>query len=457
MVLTRAQAAAQAAALATIQDYEPVTAIVELPGESRASEMPSGKSDQLAYLAQRSITWSAAKVPQIPVDDFIQEDGVRAQFGEAEAKISSIVDGIPTIIWQTSWRVLKGSMYLGEETSKLFKKMVQASCANTAASIKISLDAELLRSVKGMQHKIARCVEESTREYVQQLVHDLTTQVESQLEVRVQRALKPTQAELHLQARRQADATSILREQLQRHPQLSNTRERLVDEAAIKILVNEALHREVELAFECKREPQQMQITEEDRASFPAQINTTIELTVQAAATTVGDAIQTGDDEISPEDIELDRNICDAWRETYLDTQSSQDSSNEQISGRNQDQESQDLETTPSTHLQAPLQQAVAQRCNQTSDLYSNPANLVVVIQQLHIQSTDHTQRPSSARDALNSSPPPEPPIIPQRQHPVRQTRSSNRRVGVRGFVASLQQQVGQRAEAAAHRYSSRK
>ncbi|GMF35070.1 unnamed protein product [Phytophthora fragariaefolia] len=410
-----------------------------------------------------------------------QNDGVRTQFGEAEAKISSIVDGIPTIIHKVvaaKLEELKGSMHLGEETSKLLEKMVQASCANTAASIKISLDAELLRSVEGMQHKIARCVEESTREYVQQLVHDLTTQVKSQLEVRVQSALKTTQAELHLQVQRQADATSILREQLQRDTQLSNTRERLVDEAAIKTLVNVALHREMELASECKREPQQMQSTEEDRASFAAQINTTIERTVQAAATTIGDAIQTGfcrlerrarqyaeenesadysDDEMSPEDIELDQNICDAWRKTYLHTQSSQDSSNEQISGRNQDQESQDLATTPSTHLQAPLQQAVAQRCNQTSDLYTNPANLVVVIQPLHIQRTDHTQRLSSARHASNSSPPPEPPIISQRQHPVRRTRSSKRRVDCRGVVASLQQQVGQPAEAAAHRYSSRK
>ncbi|GMF37292.1 unnamed protein product [Phytophthora fragariaefolia] len=346
-------------------------------------------------------------------------------------------------------------MLVGEETSKLLEKMVQASCANKAASIKIPLEAEPLRSVEIMQHKLARRVEESTREFVQQLVHDLTTQVESQLEVRVQSALKNTQAKLHLQAQRQADATSILREQLQRPPQLSNTRERLVDQAAIKTLVNEALHRDMELASECKQEPQQMQ-----------------------TATTIGDAIQTGccslerrarqyaeenesedysDDEMSPEDIELDQNICDAWGKTYLHTQASQDSSNEQIGGRNQDQESQDVPTTPSTPLQAPLQQAVAQRCDQTSDLYSNPANLVVVIQPLHIQSTDHTQRPSSARHTLNSSPTPEPPIIPQRQHPVRRTRSSNRRVDFRGVVASLQQQVGQRAEAATHRYSSRK
>ncbi|GMF21908.1 unnamed protein product [Phytophthora fragariaefolia] len=331
-----------------------------------------------------------------------QNDGVRAQYGEAEAKISSIVDGITTIIHNVvadKLEELKGSMHLGEETSKLLEKMVQVSCANTAASIKISLDAELLRSAEEMQHKIARCVEESTRETS---------------------STSPASSGCHFNF---AGATAETYK-------LSNTRERLVDEAAIKTLVNEALHREMELASECKREPQQMQSTEEDRASFEAQIITTIERTVQAAATTIGDAIQTGfcslerrarqyaeenesenysDDEMSPEDIELDQNICDAWRKTYLHTHSSQDSSNEQISGRNQDQESQYLATTPSTHLQAPLQQAVAQRCNQTSDLYSNPANLVVVIQPLLIQSRDHTQRLSSARHALNSSPPPSP------------------------------------------------
>ncbi|GMF21906.1 unnamed protein product [Phytophthora fragariaefolia] len=64
MVLTRAQAAAQAAALATIHDSEPVTAIVELPGESRASAMPPGNSDQLTYLAQQFMVQTHALAAQ---------------------------------------------------------------------------------------------------------------------------------------------------------------------------------------------------------------------------------------------------------------------------------------------------------------------------------------------------------------------------------------------------------
>ncbi|KAJ8526143.1 hypothetical protein ON010_g15035 [Phytophthora cinnamomi] len=275
MVLTRAQAADQAAVLATIQDSEPVTAIVELSDESRVSAMPvtSASSDQLAYLAQlfmgqTHVLAAEQALLTAQIEPFVnkkfaealrevqqkshesqlmilsQNDGVRAQFEEAETKISSILDGIPTRIHRAVEDKLNDSMHPGEETSKLLEKMVQSSCAN----------AELLRSLEGMQHEIARSVEEFTRDWRP-----------------VFNVLTNTQAELHLQVQRQADATSILQERLQRHTHSSTAGERLVDEAAIKDLVKEVLHREVELASECKREPQQMKNTEEDHVSFSAQ------------------------------------------------------------------------------------------------------------------------------------------------------------------------------------------
>ncbi|GMF37254.1 unnamed protein product [Phytophthora fragariaefolia] len=328
-----------------------------------------------------------------------QNGGSRTRFEDVEANIANNLEAIPARINQVvqdQLAVLRGEMRPGEDINHLVQRMVDVSSTGAAESIKRALEAELRDARDEMQREIVSDVEGPMREYARQLVLELTAQSESQLEARiqcarinaqadvhsqnqrqsdvtsieakvcsdltaiqletrVQRALIKTQADVNFQCQRQAEATSILQEKLQRHISQTRSETLPVDEAAIKAVIPDVLRSDADQRSKLEQETQCSENptnSRPDRVDFAAQIKSTIEQSIQAAANTIGNAIKIGirdlnpitdsyrerqqlfddaededdedkDDEdeekMSTEELWLRQRIRDAWRRTYLD------------------------------------------------------------------------------------------------------------------------------------------
>ncbi|ETL47634.1 hypothetical protein L916_02635, partial [Phytophthora nicotianae] len=91
--------------------------------------------------------------------------------------------------------------------------------------------------------------EEPLRESIRSLVLDITTNAESFLEGRVQKALSNTQSELNLQVQRQADATTALREQIRKLNAQAKRQAQKSDGAALDTTVADLVRQEMEERF----------------------------------------------------------------------------------------------------------------------------------------------------------------------------------------------------------------
>ncbi|OWZ00586.1 hypothetical protein PHMEG_00028187 [Phytophthora megakarya] len=312
---------------------------LQLLESERSSQIETFVNEKLALALQEVQQESHASQMAIAT----QTDGTRARFDEIETKITSSLEAITTHIHQmvdAKFVAMQDEVGPDGNTAQLVQRLVEAASASATDDIKKTLEADLVRLRDEMQREISSGVEVPVREYVRQLVLELMDHSESKLESRIQRALMNTQAELNLQVQRQADAMSILREQLQRYrAQASNS----IDKAVIKAAIKDVLRSEdyVKAEHECENDCIRNAHGDVDHSNFAAQINSTIERSLQAAATTIASAIKAGirntdsrserssfhdleyddneeEEKMSAEDTQLEQRIQDAWRRTYF-------------------------------------------------------------------------------------------------------------------------------------------
>ncbi|GMF50522.1 unnamed protein product [Phytophthora fragariaefolia] len=440
-----------------------------------------------------------------------QNGGSRTRFEDVNANIANKLEAIPARINQVvkgQLAVLRGEMRPGEDINHLVQRMVDVPSAGAAESIKRALESELRDARDEMQREIGSGVEGPMREYARQLVLELTAQSESQLETRVQRALINTQADVNFQCQRQADATSILQEKLQRHISQTRSETLPVDEAAIKAVIPDVLRSDADQRSKLEQETQCSENptnSRPDRVDFAAQINSTIEQSIQAAANTIGNAIKIGihdlnpitdsyrerqqlfddaedkDDEdeekMSTEELRLQQRNQDAWRRTYLDVRRGSTvlnaAGNVLLSEDAHDKDSEEKavsRTRTCCHeegaialqrTQLPVELPATYRRSQTFDLavggVTSPANVVLVLQPPIIQELErpppvHQEQSWHLNGLANLPPPPLSRIQPHEQRRLGY-RPPTRSQDLRDLVVSLQQQVAQRAEVAARRH----
>ncbi|KAE8900110.1 hypothetical protein PF003_g15998 [Phytophthora fragariae] len=308
-------------------------------------ELKAQSESQLEARIQRALTNAQANVNS--------QNQRQADVTSIEAKICSDLKTIPARIHEVvddKLAELRGEMRPNEDINCFVQRMVYETSSGAAESIKRSLEAELRDARDEIQREIVSDVEGPMRQYARQLVLELTAQKNSQLEARVQRALINTQADVNFQCQRQADATSISQEKLQRHISQIRSETIPVDETAIKALIQAVLRSEVDKKSKLEQETQCSEnptISGPDRVDFTAQINATIERSIQAAANTIGNAIKIGirdlnamkdryrerqklfddaqveddedEDKMSTEKFRLQQRIQDAWKRTYID------------------------------------------------------------------------------------------------------------------------------------------
>ncbi|KAE9058099.1 hypothetical protein PF010_g31126 [Phytophthora fragariae] len=286
-------------------------------------ELTAQSESQLEARIQRALTNTQANVNA--------QNQRQADVTSIEAKICSDLKTIPARIHEVvddKLAELRGEMRPNEDINCFVQRMVYETSSGAAESIKRTLEAELV--MHGMKYN--------------------TAQKNSQLEARVQRALINTQADVNFQCQRQADATSISQEKLQRHTSQIRSETIPVDETAIKALIQAVLRSEVDKKSKLEQETQCSEnptISGPDRVDFTAQTIATIERNIQAAANTIGNAIKIGirnlnemkdsyrerqklfddaqveddedEDKMSTEEFRLQQRIQDAWRRTYID------------------------------------------------------------------------------------------------------------------------------------------
>ncbi|KAE8892727.1 hypothetical protein PF003_g23475 [Phytophthora fragariae] len=289
-------------------------------------ELTAQSESQLEARIQRALTNTQANVNA--------QNQRQADVTSIEAKICSDLKTIPARIHEVvddKLAELRGEMRPNEDINRFVQRMVNETSSGAAESIKRTLEAEL-------------------RDARDEIQREITAQKNSQLEARVQRALINTQADVNFQCQRQADATSISQEKLQRHTSQIRSETIPVDETAIKALIQAVLRSEVDKKSKLEQETQCSEnptISGPDRVDFTAQTNATIERNIQAAANTIGNAIKIGirdlnamkdsyrerqklfddaqveddedEDKMSTEEFRLQQRIQDAWRRTYID------------------------------------------------------------------------------------------------------------------------------------------
>ncbi|ETP52311.1 hypothetical protein F442_02653 [Phytophthora nicotianae P10297] len=182
-------------------------------------------------------------------------------------------------------------------------------------------------------------------EPVRQLVLELTTQAARQLESRVQSLVTNTKSEMNLQIQRQAGATSVLREpKLQKQQMRFKHRSNRIDEAWLKTSIQDVLLNNPDLVGHERQEQSQQSSTvskgDKEHKEYAEQLNATLERSIGAAATTIGNAINGGmrcitksslrrdhsfedsdsDDDVwmTPKDRQMENRMKEAWRNAYL-------------------------------------------------------------------------------------------------------------------------------------------
>ncbi|KAG1712258.1 hypothetical protein DVH05_000008 [Phytophthora capsici] len=390
------------------------------------------------------------------------------------------------------------------------QRVVDETVSAAIAEAKQTIDTELQRARSEIQREIATRMEEPVRH----LVLELTTQAARQLESRVQSLVTNTQSEMNLQIQRQADATSVLREKLQKQQMRFKHRSSRIDEALLKTSIQDVLLNNPDLVSHERQEQPEQSSTDSSgdkvHGEFAEQLNATLERSIGAAATTIGNAINGGmrsitksslrrdedsdsDDDIwmSPKDRQMENRMKEAWRKAYLCSKADHASSegylnregkntwvnqidnNSEVQARN----GKDSEA----HISSPRIQLPF-----TGGAALNPSVLLVVPPtqtQIFVQKETHYGhhlQPSAIlrRQSQRLEQPPQPaprqiqpryrhrethpPVSPRLQsgeyrHQVQHHRKQAHTNQMQRLVNSLQQEVSARAEMAARRYSPNK
>ncbi|GMF44959.1 unnamed protein product [Phytophthora fragariaefolia] len=414
---------------------------------------------------QRVIVQSAESVPRDAVGACIPEWRIPYAFEDVEANIANNLEANPARINQVEedqLAVLRGEMRPGEDINRLVQRMVHVASAGAAESIKRALEAELRDARDEMQREIVSGVEGPMREYARQLTRSETLPV---------------------------------------------------DEAAIKAVIPDVLRSDADQRSKLEQETQCSENptnSRPDRVDFAAQINSTIEQSIQAAANTIGNAIKIGirdlnpitdgycerqqlfddaededdedkDDEdeekMSTEKLRLQQRIQDAWRRTYLDVRRGStvlNGAGNVLLGEDAHDEDSEEKAVSRTRTcgheegaialqqtQLPVELPATYRRSQTFDLavdgVTSPANVVLVLQPRIIQELErpppvHQEQSWHLNGLANLPPPPLSRIQPHEQRRLGY-RPPTRSQDLRDLVVSLQQQFAQRAEVAARRH----
>ncbi|ETM98758.1 hypothetical protein PPTG_19320 [Phytophthora nicotianae INRA-310] len=205
-------------------------------------------------------------------------------------------------------------------SAKQVRGVVDETVAAAIAEAKQTIDTELQRARSEIQREIATRMEEPVRH----LVLELTTQAARQLESRVQSLVTNTQSEMNLQIQRQAGATSVL--------------------PWLKTSIQDVLLNNPDLVGHERQEQSQQSSTvskgDKEHKEYAEQLNATLERSIGAAATTIGNAINGGmrcitksslrrdhsfedsdsDDDVwmTPKDRQMENRMKEAWRNAYL-------------------------------------------------------------------------------------------------------------------------------------------
>ncbi|GMF46265.1 unnamed protein product [Phytophthora fragariaefolia] len=112
---------------------------------------------------------------------------------------------------------LRNNDKISKNVDELVHKLIDTSISNLELRLVQSFDLRLKHFLQEMQRQLDsnRPVHETFSEDIQQLVKQETTRLIRQAELRMQKVANAARADMNLQVQRQADALSILREQLQ--------------------------------------------------------------------------------------------------------------------------------------------------------------------------------------------------------------------------------------------------
>ncbi|KAL4105723.1 hypothetical protein PRIC1_003782 [Phytophthora ramorum] len=146
---------------------------------------------------------------------------------------------------------------INENVNELVQKLVETSVSNMAHRLEQSLDHRLDQIRQETKRRVDSkfSSNDTTAEDIQQLVTQETTRLVRQAESRMQKVVTAARADMNLQVQRQADAISILREQLQqRQPRVEGVSNMDTLERKLKEFIVDEVARQVDLI----QLPQQM-------------------------------------------------------------------------------------------------------------------------------------------------------------------------------------------------------
>ncbi|KAG1699700.1 hypothetical protein DVH05_012592 [Phytophthora capsici] len=149
---------------------------------------------------------------------------------------------------------------------------------------------------------------------------------------------------MNLQIQRQADATSVVREKLQKQQMSCKHRSNRINGALLKTSIQDVLLSNPDLVSHEQQQQSQQSSTvsrgDKEQGEFAEQLNATLKRSIGAAATTIGNAINGGmrcitkpsfrrdrsfedsesddDDWVSPKDRQMEKRMKKAWRQAYL-------------------------------------------------------------------------------------------------------------------------------------------
>ncbi|GMF16563.1 unnamed protein product [Phytophthora fragariaefolia] len=206
--------------------------------------------------------------------------------------------------------------FKAENVNVLVHKLVDTSVSDLGNRLEQSLDLHLEQIREKMQHKLDSNppLHETFTDDIQQLVAQETTWLVRQAESRLQKASNAARADVNVQVQRQADALTILREQLQLRRLRSEDEPSITDalESKLKAFINDEVARQVDskIAHQQSREVDRYQQladlvgvelrnvlderqtrTSVHNASASAEIKQTVENSIQAIIATVRDAV----------------------------------------------------------------------------------------------------------------------------------------------------------------------
>eukprot|EP00644_Phytophthora_capsici_P019431 jgi/Phyca11/52526/gw1.334.3.1 len=158
-------------------------------------------------------------------------------------------------------RVMQIERFVDKKLGEALQKVNQSSQAiNSQTDVAQKLLVEIEQTVANSQAAFASHIRQVVESELANLQHDslkLTTQAARQLESRVQSLVTNTQSEMNLQIQRQADATSVLREKLQKQQMRFKHRSSRIDEALLKTSIQDVLLNNPDLVSHERQEQRQ--------------------------------------------------------------------------------------------------------------------------------------------------------------------------------------------------------